>query len=170
MLFFIPIYLHNLRGDDYLVNRSKYNSTRGVIVTLIRSTNRSIALTINMIHSVVKFHKIDTLHSYPFVIFHDENFTSSMRQYILSCVLKNEQNIRILFARVNFTTKVRPDTGSHSGKSMEYRLMCRFWSYDVFYHSAIIEGHYDYLMIMDDDSYFTDIIKKDLLILSIDSN
>jgi len=42
--------------------------------------------------------------------------------------------------------------------------MCRFWTYDVFYHPAIVQGQYDYLMRMDDDSYFSDKISKDLFV------
>ena len=92
-------------------------STRGVIVTLIRSNNQSIFLTINMIHSVVKFHSTNNSYLYPFLIFHDQNFTSSMRQQILSCVLKSNKQIQISFALVDFQTKVEADKGSRIGKT-----------------------------------------------------
>ena len=144
------------------IRRSETNQIRGVIVTLIRSTNKSIFLTVNMIHSIVKFHTIYSTYMYPFLIFHDENFTSSMRQYILSCVHKTNKTIQISFAAVNFRTNIKPNVRSPLEKSIGYRIMCRFWIYDVFYHPAIIHGHYDYLMRMDDDSYFFDVTKKDL--------
>jgi hypothetical protein len=138
------------------------NHFRGVIVTLIRSTNRSISLAMNMIHSVVKFHPSNTGHPYPFVIFHDQNFTSNMREHILSCMLKSNKNIQISFASIDLHTTVIPDVGSRGDKPIGYRLMCRFWAYDVFHHPAIVQGHYDYLMRMDDDSYFFDTIPEDL--------
>jgi len=141
---------------------NKYNKTRGVIVTIIRSTDRSILLTINMIHSVTHFHSTSDGHPYPFLIFHDQSFTSSMRQQILSCVLKKQTFLSISFALIDFQTSVRPANVSRMDKPMGYRLMCRFWIYDVFYHPAVIEGRYDYLMRMDDDSYFSDATQIDL--------
>jgi hypothetical protein len=135
---------------------------RGVVITLIRSTNQSISLTINMIHSVIQFHPTNDSYQYPFLIFHDQNFTSSMRQYILSCILKHNKHIQISFALVDFKTKFEINKGSRLEKPIGYRIMCRFWIYDVFYHPAILHGQYDYLMRMDDDSYFSDDIKKDL--------
>jgi hypothetical protein len=137
---------------------------RGVIVTLVRSNNKSIFLTINMINSVLKFHSTNGSYLYPFLIFHDQNFTSSFREKMLSCLLKSNKKIKISFALVDFQTKVEVDKGSRLEKPIGYRLMCRFWTYDVFYHPAILQGRYDYLMRMDDDSYFSDDIKKDLFL------
>ncbi|CAF2017425.1 unnamed protein product [Rotaria magnacalcarata] len=136
-------------------------TVRGVIVTLIRSANRSIFLTINMIHSITQFYPNNGTFLYPLIIFHEEDLTSVMRQQILSCVLKSNGTINISFALVNFNTSISPNTGSRPEKPIGYRLMCRFWTYDVFYHPAIIQGKYEYLMRMDDDSYFSDRIKKD---------
>ncbi|CAF1513802.1 unnamed protein product, partial [Rotaria sordida] len=85
---------------------------RGVIVTLIRSTNRSIFLTINMIHSIIQFYPTNNGSRYPFIIFHDENFTSVMRQQILLCVLKNDKTINISFELINFQTTVQPSDKS----------------------------------------------------------
>jgi hypothetical protein len=141
---------------------NKHNQIRGVIVSVIRSTDRSIFLTINMIHSVTQFHSTSDGHLYPFLIFHDQNFTSSMRQQILSCVLRNHALLNISFALIDFQTSVQPANGSRMDKPMGYRLMCRFWTYDVFHHPAVIQGRYDYLMRMDDDSYFSDETKIDL--------
>ncbi|UJR33121.1 hypothetical protein I4U23_020578 [Adineta vaga] len=115
-----------------------------------------------MIHSVMHFHSIQTNSSYPFLIFHDQNFTSQMQQYILSCVQRNNTQLNISFVLINFTTSVKPLSTSDLGKSMEYRLMCRFWTYDVFYHPTVRNGGYDYLMRMDDDSYFSDNTQEDL--------
>ncbi|CAF0744924.1 unnamed protein product [Rotaria sp. Silwood1] len=77
-----------------------------------------------------------------------------MRQQILSCVLQNNRKINISFALANFQTSVEPSSKSQLDKPIGYCLMCQFWTYDVFYHPAIIQGNYDYLMRMDDDSYF----------------
>jgi hypothetical protein len=137
---------------------------RGVIVTLIRSDNRSILLVINMIHSITMFHPVDNTSRHSFLIFHDQNFTSSMQQHILSCVLKSNKQVHISFALADFRTNAQVDIKTRKDKPIGYRLMCRFWSYDVFYHPAIVQGRYDYLMRMDDDSYFSDIIKKDLFV------
>ncbi|CAF0942473.1 unnamed protein product [Adineta ricciae] len=141
-----------------------YPDARGVIVTLIRSTNRSVFLTINMIHSVMHFHSIRPNTSYPFLIFHDHNFTSQMKQHIISCTTKYYKQINISFLLIDFTTSVRPTNTSQLDKSMGYRLMCRFWTYDVFYHPAVREGGYEYLMRMDDDSYFAGNTKEDLFV------
>jgi hypothetical protein len=158
----VMIYFGNFGANISRTLMKKFNKTRGVIVTIIRSTNRSILLTINMIHSVTQFHSTSDGHPYPFLIFHDPSFTSSMREQILSCVLKNNSQINISFALIDFQTSVRPANGSRMDKPMGYRLMCRFWTYDVFYHPAVIQGRYDYLMRMDDDSYFSDATTIDL--------
>jgi hypothetical protein len=139
-------------------------SLRGVVVTLVRSTDRSISLAMNMMHSVVKFHTVNNSYPYPFLIFHDQNFTSSMREHILSCMLKSNKNIQISFALINLHTTAVPDAASRKDKPVGYRLMCRFWTYDVFHHPAIVQGHYDYLMRMDDDSFFSDVTKKDIFL------
>ncbi|CAF1158633.1 unnamed protein product [Adineta ricciae] len=146
------------------MSKLKSSKTRGVIVTLMRSTNRSASLTINMIHSVMRFHSVRPNTSYPFLIFHDKNFTSQMKQHILSCTTKYYNQINISFLLINFTTSVRPAKTSQLDKSMSYRLMCRFWTYDVFYHPAVRDGGYEYLMRMDDDSYFADKTKEDLFV------
>ncbi|UJR33119.1 hypothetical protein I4U23_020576 [Adineta vaga] len=158
----ILIYYTIYTTDHSLLHPHMYVDARGVIVTLMRSTNRSILLTINMIHSVMHFHSVQTNSSYPFLIFHDQNFTSQMQQYILSCVQRNNTQLNISFVLINFTTSVKPLSTSDLGKSMEYRLMCRFWTYDVFYHPTVRNGGYDYLMRMDDDSYFSDNTQEDL--------
>ena len=164
LVFLLFIAVRNEKSDLAFTTVSSNKRSRGVIVTLIRSTNRSISLTINMIHSVIQFHPSNNNYPYPFLIFHDQNFTSTMRQYILSCVLKSNQQIQISFALINFHTQVEPDVNSRQDKPIGYRLMCRFWTYDVFYHSAIVQGQYDYLMRMDDDSYFFDGTNKDLFL------
>ncbi|CAF0942493.1 unnamed protein product [Adineta ricciae] len=87
-----------------------------------------------------------------------------MKQHILSCTTKYYKQISISFLLINFTTSVRPTNTSQLDKSMGYRLMCRFWTYDVFYHPAVREGGYEYLMRMDDDSYFADDTKEDLFV------
>ncbi|CAF3423238.1 unnamed protein product [Rotaria sp. Silwood1] len=117
-----------------------------------------------MIHSVIHFYLTKNGSLYPFIIFHDENFTSDMRQQILSCVLQNNRKINISFALANFQTSVEPSSKSQLDKPIGYCLMCQFWTYDVFYHPAIIQGNYDYLMRMDDDSYFMYIIEKDIFV------
>lgn len=132
------------------------NEGRGVIVTMIRSSNESMFLVINMIHSILHFYPYNGSFPYSLIIFHDENFKSVMREQILSCVLQNKKQIQISFSLVNFTTSVKPASTSRLEKPIGYRLMCRFWIYDLFYHPAILQGKYDYLMRMDDDSYFSD--------------
>jgi hypothetical protein len=96
---------------------------RAVIVTLIRSTNQSILLVINIIHSVVKFHSINRTYVYPLLIFHDQNFTSSMRQQILSCTIKSNKQIQISCAIVDFQTSIKPSKGSQADKKIGYHLM-----------------------------------------------
>ena len=141
----------------------KFTEVRAIITTLIRSDNRSIYRTINMLHSVLRFHPSSSANrSYPFLIFHDQNFTSSMRQQILSCVHSTYPHANISFALIYFNTTIRPSRASPRGKTIGYRLMCRFWIYDIFYHPAIVQGQYDYLMRMDDDSYFSSPIPYDL--------
>lgn len=143
------------------IKENQYPPVRGVITTLIRSTDRSLFLTINMIHSVAQFFPTYDGDLYPFIIFHDENFTLAMRHKLLSCVLQNDNRLRISFALVNFSTPVRQSDESRLEKPMGYRLMCRFWTYDIYYHPIIVRGNYDYLMRMDDDSYFSDFMKID---------
>jgi hypothetical protein len=116
-----------------------------------------------MIHSVTQFHSTSDGHQYPFLIFHDQNFTSSMREQILSCVLKNNSQINISFALIDFPTSLLLINGSRM-EITGYRLMCRFWTYDIFHHPAVTQGGYDYLMRMDDDSYFSDATKIDLFL------
>jgi hypothetical protein len=144
-------------------NKDESILSRSVVVTLIRGENRSIFMVINMIHSIVKFHSVNNSHVYPFLIFHEQDLTSDMRQYILSCILRTNKEIQISFALVNFTTTVLPAPGTRMDKPVGYRLMCQFWTYDLFYHPAI-QGRYDYLMRMDDDSYLSDVTKKDLFV------
>lgn len=166
-IFVAILILYNICGEKSTLNLPDDNphlSIRGVIVTLIRSTNQSVFLTINMIHSIVRFYPSNNSFLYPIIIFHDENFTSTMRQQILSCVLTKNKRLQISFALVNFQTKVTISPKSPATKPIGYRLMCRFWTYDVFYHPAIIEGKYDYLMRMDDDSYFSDTVQRDIFL------
>ncbi|UJR33120.1 hypothetical protein I4U23_020577 [Adineta vaga] len=153
---------YNQHSNFNSIPTSSNKRPRGVIVTLMRSTNQSMFLTMNMINSVIRFHTIDENSPYPFLIFHDQNFTSHMQQHIFSCVLRNNKDITISFALFNFTTAVQSVQNSQSAKSIQYRLMCRFWIYDVFYHPAIRNGGYDYLMRMDDDSYISNMTKYDL--------
>jgi hypothetical protein len=162
LYIFLSVYYK--RPEFAFITFSSNNRFRGVIVTLIRSTNQSILLVINMIHSVNQFYPTSDGYVYPFLIFHDQNFTSSMRQQILSCTLKSNKKIQISFALVDFQTLIQPSKESPVEKKIGYRLMCRFWTYDVFYHPAIVQGRYDYLMRMDDDSYFSSEVKKDLFL------
>ncbi|CAF0857103.1 unnamed protein product [Adineta steineri] len=138
------------------------NHPRGVIVTLIGSTNTSVVRVINMIHSVIQFHSVQENFHYPFLIFHDQGLTLSKRQYILSCTNYTNKKINILFILLDYQTNAQISPNSTQRPSIGYRLMCRFWSYDVFYHPAIRNQQYDYLMRMDDDSYFLDKTKFDL--------
>jgi hypothetical protein len=163
-LFYFFIAGEYIEFDSDFITVSSNSSFRGVITTLIRSNNESVLLVINMIHSVIRFHSTNNNYKYPFIIFHDQNFTLTMRQQILSCVLKNHTQVDISFALVDFQTSVKPAGRSQLNKPIGYRLMCRFWTYDIFYHSAIIQGQYDYLMRMDADSYFSDATKKDLFL------
>ncbi|CAF4363470.1 unnamed protein product [Rotaria sp. Silwood2] len=163
-LIVVLIYFTKYQSRTSLIQQNEQIRPRGVFVILIRSTNRSVFLTINMIHSVIHFYPTSSGSLYPFIIFHDEAFTSAMRQQILSCVLRTNKQIQISFALVNFQTSVKPNNKSRLEKSIGYRLMCRFWIYDVFYHPIIRQGNYDYLMRMDDDSYFSNVITEDLFL------
>ncbi len=160
----------HIRQYEISMNTSEYeelniqwnNNPRGVIVTLIRATNHSIARVINMIHSVVLFHSTKDKFQYPFLIFHDQFFTLIMREHILSCARKHKTILVISFLRINFLTNIRLPDKFLRRRNLGYHQMCRFWSYDVFYHPAIIKNNFDYLMRMDDDSYFMDETQIDL--------
>ncbi|CAF3767872.1 unnamed protein product [Adineta steineri] len=164
ILVIIPICFNIIEKNYSFRLEDNYIQPRGVITTLIRSDTRTILLTINMIHSIVKFHSTKNNTFYPLIIFHDINLTSVMRQYILSCTIKNNTKMNISFALANFQTSSQPANESRLAKTIGYRIMCQFWTYDIFYHPAITEGHYDYLMRMDADSYFSDVTKKDLFV------
>ncbi|CAF3948449.1 unnamed protein product, partial [Rotaria sordida] len=47
------------------------------------------------------------------------------------------------FELINFQTSIQPSDKSRLEKPIGYRLMCRFWIYDVFYHPAIHRGNYE---------------------------
>lgn len=149
----------------FLINKSNgwMDRPKMVIVTLIRSENRSISLVINMIHSILYFYPRNKSFQHPFLIFHDENLTLSMQNRIRSCIAIAQQAVEISFVQVRFQSTVQPNPKSRQDKSIGYRIMCQFWSYDVFHHPAIVKGGYDYLMRMDDDSYFADKIPEDFL-------
>ncbi|CAF0954034.1 unnamed protein product [Adineta steineri] len=154
-VYYIGTYHELSTASDYNSFPVKWNNNpRGVIVTLIRSTNRSIAQVINMIHSVTLFHSTNDNFQYPFLLFHDHNFTLALRQQILSCARYKNKTIQISFVPLNFVSNVSRSDKFSKKHLPGYRLMCRFWSYDVFYHPAIVYGNYDYIMRMDDDSYF----------------
>lgn len=146
------------------ISSSSQPCSNSVFVTLVRSTNRSIKLTINMIHSLARFHSTNVNNTYPILIFHEHDFTLNMRNYILSCVLTVHKHLhnQISFALIDFNSTIPPNIGSRLEKSVGYRMMCRFWSYDVFFHPAIIQGRYKYLMRLDDDSYFSAPLHLDL--------
>ncbi|UJR18024.1 hypothetical protein I4U23_004925 [Adineta vaga] len=158
LLFLIYSIFSPLKLSQHKSNQHQY--PRGVIVTLIRSTNTSIHRVINMIHSVVLFHSSQNL--YPVIIFHDQYFTSSMQQYILSCVSYSNKTLQISFILFHFPSNISLPAKFMKRLNLGYHVMCRFWSYDVFYHPAIKGNHYEYLMRMDDDSYFIDHTKDDL--------
>ncbi len=138
--------------------------SRSVFVTLVRSTDRSVMLAINMIHSLAQFHSTSLKNCYPIIIFHEYDFTLSMRNHILSCVLTAHKHLhnQISFSLIDFNSTISLNIGSKLNKPLGYRMMCRFWSYDVFFHPAIIEGRYKYLMRLDDDSYFSAPLRQDL--------
>ncbi|CAF1256871.1 unnamed protein product [Adineta steineri] len=162
-VYYIVTYHELSTASEYHNFPVKWNNNpRGVIVTLIRSTNRSIAQVINMIHSVILFHSTNDNFQYPFLLFHDHNFTLALRQQILSCVRYKNRTIQISFVPLNFVTNVSQANKLSKKHPSGYRLMCRFWSYDVFYHPAIVYGNYDYIMRMDDDSYFINKTNIDL--------
>ncbi|CAF3067985.1 unnamed protein product, partial [Rotaria sp. Silwood2] len=115
------MYFASFQNHTSVIQLNEQIRVRGVIVTLIRSTNRSIFLTINMIHSVIHFYPTSNGSLYPFIIFHDKGFTSVMRQQILSCVLRTNKQIQISFALVNFQTSVKPNNKSRLEKSIGYR-------------------------------------------------
>ncbi|CAF2636606.1 unnamed protein product [Rotaria sp. Silwood2] len=108
-LIVVLIYFTKYQSRTSLIQQNEQIRPRGVFVILIRSTNRSVFLTINMIHSVIHFYPTSSGSLYPFIIFHDEAFTSAMRQQILSCVLRTNKQIQISFALVNFQTSVKPN-------------------------------------------------------------
>ncbi|UJR17566.1 hypothetical protein I4U23_004462 [Adineta vaga] len=169
LLSFYSKLLNNFQSKT-LVNQSDYeeipiqwnNHPRGVFVTLIRSTNESMYRVINMIHSVVLFHSTTNQFHYPFLIFHEQSLTLSMRQYILSCILNSNRTVHISFVLIHFQRNIQLPKNFLKRKDTGYHLMCRFWSYDVFYHPMIVKNNFEYLIRMDDDSYFIDRTNEDL--------
>lgn len=151
-------------------NVPRNHNPRGVIVTLMRSENRSVARVINMIHTVLLFHSSRNKFLYPFFIFHDQFFTSVMKDRILTCVSKHNKTLSISFIQFNFLTDVPLPATFVRRKTIGYHQMCRFWAYDVFYHPAILQGKYEYLMRMDDDSYFLEKTRIDLFEYTVRKN
>lgn len=133
-----------------------------VITTLIRSTNHSVERMINMIHSLNVFYPFSDNVKYSMMIFHETNFSSTWRERILFCINKTNRHLNISFVALNFSTTATISPKSRVGKTLGYRLMCRFWSRDIFFHPAIVERKFDYLMRMDADSYFNEHFKLDL--------
>lgn len=162
-IIFIIMLMHLEIHQSFVsvIEPNQPSTVNGAIVTIIRSTNKSMFLTINMIHSILQFYPYSHNFPYPLIIFHDEHFNSVIQEQILSCVLQTQKQMQISFAFINFTTSIKPSNESRSDKPMGYRLMCRFWIYDVFYHPIIKQGNYEYLMRMDDDSYFSDTFSND---------
>lgn len=157
------------KSDDYVYGQNSNEvkdrkSYQCAIATLIRSTNRSINLVINMIHSVSYFYTVGSMELVPkIIVFHDENLTETMRNMILSCVKNVNIHLNISFAYVGFNdSQSLVDPKSLVRYSIGYRIMSRFWAHDVFYHPIIKKLKIDYLMRMDDDSYFNSPIKDDL--------
>ena len=164
LVIFQPISIEFVFDHITSTSSSSQPCSRSAFVTLARSTNRSVMLTINMLHSLARFHSTSYKNTYPILIFHEHDFTLSMRNYILSCVLTahNHLHNQISFALIDFNSTIPPNIGSRLNKPVSYRMMCRFWSYDVFFHPAIIQGRYKYLMRLDDDSYFSAPLLRDL--------
>ncbi|CAF0945785.1 unnamed protein product [Adineta ricciae] len=98
-------------SSDYDQLRVPWNKhPRSVIVTLIRSNDKSVDLAINMIHSVMILHSTKDQFQYPFLIFHDQFFTSTMRQRIVTCIQNNKRTFYVSFIRIDFLTNAQlPD-------------------------------------------------------------
>ena len=159
---FIILLVHNSKDSIFTPSTIIIDKNfRVAIVTLIRSTESSISSAINMIHSIIKFYPFKENFDYSLMIFHESNMNKSMIDRILFCVNKHNHYLEILFVQIDLSTSVKPEPDSPLNKPISYRRMCRFWSYDVFYHPNIVDGNFDYLMRMDDDSYFPDEIEED---------
>ena len=129
-----------------------------------------------MLHSIEYFHP-EYIHKYPVIIFYDPHGTkmkNSTINYIKSCI-----KLRLIFEEIIlFSLMTNPtetiNTINHEKptihqRSIGYRFMCQFWSHTVFYH-PLIKNNYDYIMRLDDDSYFLESFDYDLFRYVFENN
>jgi hypothetical protein len=138
---------------------------RAAIVTLTRG---DLPRLFNMLHSIEYFFP-QSINKYPVIIFYDPHDTPMQKStidYIKSCV-----KLTLIFETIVLSTLMKnPSTTikiinnevpTIHQRTIGYRLMCLFWSHTVFYH-PLIKNNYDYIMRLDDDSYFSESFYYDL--------
>lgn len=166
--FIVFIYYFLLKANSTKrLSKDIYHSSsiRAAIVTLTRGD--SIRL-INMLHSIEYFYP-ESIGKYPMIIFYDPHGNEMQNfniDYIKSCVkLKLIFQKIVLFKLIKNPTetieKINQEKSRFHQRPINYRLMCLFWSHTVFYH-PLIKNNYDYIMRLDDDSYFLEKFNFDL--------
>ncbi|CAF1122622.1 unnamed protein product [Rotaria sordida] len=162
---FIYYFLLSLPSTKSLNNAYQKQSFRAAIVTLTRGDPIRL---LNMLHSIEYFFP-QSIDKYPVIIFydsHDNEIQSSTIDYIKSCV-----KLRLIFENIVLFTLMRNPIQTINiikreiptiyQRSIGYRFMCQFWSHTVFHH-PLIKNNYDYIMRLDDDSYFLEPFDYDL--------
>ena len=117
----------------------------------------------NLLASIQHFYTT----KYTIIIFTDMDFNATLQAAVRKCTDLNIVFVKIdLFKYMSNVTvelaklwEAGKDGGIKGLPNMGYRLMCRFWSKDIFRHPAI--RNLKYIMRLDDDSYFPSKMEED---------
>lgn len=141
------------------------SSFRAAIVTLTRGEPTRL---LNMLHSIEYFYP-QSINKYPVIIFYDSHGTNIRRSIIKnikSCVKLNVtfQDITLFSLIENPSETI--DTINRESSTVNQipiglRFASKFWSHTIFHH-PLINNNYDYIMRLDDDSYFSEPLPYDL--------
>ena len=102
---------------------------------------------------------INHTNDFDFIIFHEKNFIKDSVIYTL-------KNIKLFFCEVNFDLNQFDDAKKneiplfHHKYGIGYRMMCRFFSGEIF--KILKNYNYDYMMRLDTDSNFYDHVDYNL--------
>ena len=109
----------------------------------------------NLLASIQHFYTSN----YTVIIFTDMDFNATLQADVRECTDLNIVFVKIdLFKYMSNVTIEQAKLweagkdGGIKGRPIGYRLMCRFWSKDIFRHPVI--RNLKYIMRLDDDSYF----------------
>ena len=140
-------------------------STDRAIVTLAKTAydSHTHGRLKHMLASIQHFYTS----KYTVIIFTEMDFSATQQAAIKNCTDLNIVFVKIdLFEYVSngvtLSQAKRWEAGKDGGivgRRIGYRLMCKFWAFDVFRHPVV--QHLTYIMRMDDDSYFPTKMKED---------